>query len=66
MIVKLSHTAPFVKQLVQSALSLPTTLSSPASPSASWKVTLCRLYLVCECVDVATSDSSMLAPDCPD
>ena len=23
-------------------------------------------YLVCECVDVATSDSSMLAPDCPD
>ena len=43
MIVKLSHTAPLVKQLVQSALSLPTTLSSPASPSASWKVTLCRL-----------------------
>ena len=23
-------------------------------------------YLVCECVDVATSDSSMLAPYCPD
>ena len=28
---------------MQSASSLPTTLSSPASPSASWKVTLCRL-----------------------
>ena len=41
--VKISHTAPLVKQLVQSALSLPTTLSPPASPWANWKVTLCRL-----------------------
>ena len=41
--MKRSQTEPLVRQLVQSALRLPTTLSSPASPSVSWKVLLCRL-----------------------
>ena len=51
---KTTPTAPLVKRLVPSALSLPTALCVPSYP-------------VCEeqkCVDVATSDSSMLAPDC--
>ena len=59
--VKTSPMAPLVKRLVPPALSLPTTLSSPG------KITLCRLIPCAgkkKCVDVATSDSSMLAPDC--
>ena len=52
---------PLVKQLMPSSLSLPTTLSS------SGQITLCRLIPCAvrgKWVNVTTSDSSMLAPDC--
>ena len=61
--MKTSPTASLVKRLVPLVLSLPTTLSSPG------KITLCRLISWAgkkKCVDVATSDSSVLVPDCTD
>ena len=55
--MNISHTAPFVKQLVEPAFEFANHTESNSVPP----------YPVCEekkCVDVATSDSSWLAPDC--
>ena len=63
--VKISHMAPLVKQLVQSALILQPS-GRAIGQLESNSVPLYPVREEKKCVDVATCDSSTLAPDCTD